>query len=60
MNIERVRERVTNWQRFNKLTFGLIPAPDLKTAMAMAEELVGDRSAPVTVLPEAVSLIINE
>ncbi len=40
--------------------FGLVPAPDLKTAMAMAEEMVGDRRAPVTVLPEAVSLIIDD
>ncbi len=40
--------------------FGLIPAPDLKTAMSMAGELVGDPRAPVAVLPEAVSLIIQD
>ncbi|UQZ90677.1 lactate racemization operon protein LarA [Deltaproteobacteria bacterium Smac51] len=40
--------------------FGLIPAADLQTAMAMAEKMTGDPMSPVTVLPEAVSLIITE
>jgi hypothetical protein len=39
--------------------FGLKPAPGLQEALALAEKAVGDSRAPVTVLPDAVALVIQ-
>ncbi|MDR1920834.1 MAG: nickel-dependent lactate racemase [Candidatus Adiutrix sp.] len=39
--------------------FGLKPAPGLQEALALAEKAVGDSRAAVTVLPDAVALVIE-
>lgn len=39
--------------------FGMHPSRSLEDALALAENMLGDQSAPITLLPDAVSLIIN-
>jgi nickel-dependent lactate racemase len=39
--------------------FGLIPAPDLGAALHLADEITGQPQAPITVLPEAVAVVIQ-
>ena len=40
-------------------SFGMIPAPYLGAALKMADEMTGRPGGPITVLPEAVALVIQ-
>ena len=40
-------------------SFGMIPAPCLSAALKMADEMTGRPDAPITVLPEAVAVVIR-